>query len=168
MQQVTIFVYKDHLETQRISSHTDTLFPHCLIPSPSLSFLVESSNSREFTPLKFPASASSQTRPVMMWPLLPGVSQSSLISHTSKPHPCELFWSDKPALLWGGLIRVDVLIKPEHSMGLAGCRHPQKPQLVSHLQLLIPPFFNQETVQCSELQTGPHSRWISCGSLNPI
>lgn len=71
-------------------------------------------NSWEFSVLTCHASASSQTHPAMIWPLLPGVSRSRLISSTSKSHPCEVLCSDKPALLWGGLIRGDALIKPTH------------------------------------------------------
>lgn len=108
VQQVTIFVSSQFTPP---GNPADPL-THFLSLSYSLSFLEESSNSQEFSVLKHPASASSQTHPAMMRPLLPGVSQSSLISSTSKPHPCEVLWSDKPALLWGGLIRGDALIRP--------------------------------------------------------
>lgn len=52
-------------------------------------FFLESGVSQKLSVLKHPVSASSQTPPVMMWALLPGVSQSNPISSTSKPHPCE-------------------------------------------------------------------------------
>lgn len=89
VQLVIISVYKDGVSsqftppgTQQINSHT---FSHHL--PLSLFFLVESSNSQEYNMLKDPASAPSQTCPVMMWPLLPGVLQSGFISSTSKPKP---------------------------------------------------------------------------------
>lgn len=97
-------------------------------------FFLESGVSQKLSVLKHPVSASSQTPPVMMWALLPGVSQSNPISSTSKPHPCEELCLEKPVLLWGTLIWGDALIKLTHCI-LAESRRPQERCLVSHLQL---------------------------------
>lgn len=152
-----------HLCTQQpvYTTWKPSRYPHRVFLTisfpPSRYFLVKSCfNSREFSVLRRHASASSQTHPVMIWPLLPGVSQSGLISSTSKSHPCEVLWSDKPALLWGSLIRGDALIKPTH------CEHPQKPCFfVLHVR---PPgsLFNQKS--CTLRRAADRSEWL----MNPM
>lgn len=110
-------------------------------------------NSGELSVLKRPASASSQTLAVLMCPLLPGVSHSSLISSTSKPHPCEVLWSAKIRV---SFIRIDALIKQTQHSVLADRRH--------HRAMV---FFLQPTVLALKVYYFTHTMNI-CISITPL
>lgn len=146
VKQFAIFVYKDSVSSQFTppgNPYTQTRFLIISFPLPPSPFLWKVATLKSLVcwdTLLLPL-----LKLIQWWCDLSSLVSPSQaqFSSTSKPHPCEVLWSGKPVLLWGGLIRGDALTQTKY------CEQTSTEPLfcIPQTSWALPvPYFNQETV----------------------